>query len=97
MPVAAFAIPLFVVAVIIQLVAGWIGVEHYLGFWGALAAVVVAIFFQFTLPLTVGTFLGATAVWEWHWLPAILLAAPGLALAVPGTIASVLASVRGAR
>ena len=63
MPVAALAIPAFIVVAIIQLLAGWIGLEHYFGFWGALAAVGVATFFQFTLPLTVGTFLGATAVW----------------------------------
>jgi hypothetical protein len=56
--------------------------------------VVVAFGFRFTLPITVGAFFGAMNVWEWHWALALLFAAPGLVLALPGVLASIFAMAK---
>jgi hypothetical protein len=40
----------------------------------------VAVMFltRFSLPITVGSFFGAMNVWGWHWIGALVFAAPGL-------------------
>ena len=77
-----------------QLVAGYAGIEHHLGWGWAAAALVAALMFRFTLPITVGAFFGALSVWGWHWALAALFAAPGLLFVVPGVLASIFASVK---
>jgi hypothetical protein len=76
-----------------QIYAGYIGIHHHLGTGWAVAALVAAIGFRFSLPLTIGSFFGAMNVWGWHWLGAFVFAAPGLAfmaLMIPGALASVI-------
>jgi hypothetical protein len=88
---------LIVVYGLIQFYAGWIGIEHHLGSGWAIAAIVAALLFRFTLPITVGSFFGAMNVWEWHWAGALVFAAPGLAfmaLMIPGVLASLLGKMR---
>lgn len=75
---------------IAQLVAGFVGIEDGLGVVWAWVALVAALMFRFTLPITVGSFFGALNVWGWHWAFAGLFAAPGLLLVVPGVLASAL-------
>ena len=80
-----------------QVVAGYAGIEHHLGKGWAIAAIVVAFLFRFTLPITVGSFFGAMNVWGWHWLGALVFAAPGLAfmaLMISGTLASTMARLK---
>ena len=80
-----------------QIYAGWIGIEHHWGAGWAIAAVVAAFVFGFSAPLSVGSFFGAMNVWGWHWLGALLFAAPGLAfmaLMIPGALASVMGNLR---
>ncbi|CAM4092108.1 hypothetical protein BOTU111921_11320 [Bordetella tumbae] len=79
---------------IAQLVAGYIGIEYHLGVGWAWAALTVGLVFRFTLPVTIGAFFGAMDVWHWHWVMALVFAAPGLALIVPGVIAAVIGSFR---
>lgn len=73
-----------------QLFAGFVGIEDGLGMLWAWVALVAALIFRFTLPITVGSFFGAMNVWGWHWAAAALFAAPGLLLIVPGVLAYVL-------
>lgn len=80
---------------IAQLFVGYVGVEHELGTFWAMAAVVAAIVFRFSLPLTIGSFFGAMNVWGWHWFASALFALPGLAFVIPGVIASMISSLRG--
>lgn len=80
---------------IAQSVVGYMGIEDGLGKWWAIGALVAAFGFRFTLPLTIGTFFGATNVLDWHWFWALLLALPGLAFMIPGLIAAALEAVRG--
>lgn len=75
---------------IAQLAAGFVGIEAGLGVVWAWVALVAALMFRFTLPITVGSFFGALNVWGWHWAFAALFAAPGLLLVVPGVLASAL-------
>jgi hypothetical protein len=75
---------------IAQLVAGFAGIEHGLGVVWAWIALAVALGLRFTLPITIGAFFGAMNVWDWHWFWALLFAAPGLLLMVPGLLASVI-------
>ena len=80
---------------ILQIVAGFLGIEYHLGTIWAAIAVGVAFGLRFTLPLTIGSFFGAMDVWGWHWIFAALFAAPGLILVIPGMIAVVMDSMRG--
>ncbi len=78
---------------IAQLVAGYMGIEQYLGFIGASIALALALFARFTLPITIGAFFGAMDVWGWHWFWALIFAIPGLAfmaLMIPGALAAAL-------
>jgi len=82
---------------LVQIYAGWVGIEYHLGSGWAVAAFVAAFVFRFTLPITVGSFFGAMDVWGWPWLGALLFAAPGLAfmaLMVPGALENLLGNFR---
>ena len=77
---------------IAQIWAGYIGIDHHLGSGWAIAAVVVAFLFRFSLPITIGSFFGAMNVWGWPWYGALIFAVPGLAfmaLMIPGALASI--------
>ncbi|MGE4314016.1 MAG: hypothetical protein AB7E85_07080 [Pseudobdellovibrionaceae bacterium] len=75
---------------IAQFWLGYLGIEETIGWGWAVAALFLAFTFRMTLPLTIGTFFGVTEVLHWHWFWALLIAAPGLALAVPGILATLL-------
>ncbi len=77
-----------------QFVAGYAGIEHGLGAGWAWGALIAALMFRFTLPITIGAFFGAMNVWGCHWALAALFAAPGLAFVIPGVLASVLSLVK---
>lgn len=80
-----------------QIYAGALGISHELGHWWAFAALVAAFMFRFTLPITIGSFFGAMNIWGWHWIWALLFAAPGLAfmaLMIPGALAAVVQKFR---
>lgn len=79
---------------IVQMAAGWAGLEDSFGWGWGLAAIIGALFFRFTLPIAVGAFLCAKNVWDWHWAFALLFAAPTLLFMVPAFFASLLDSVR---
>jgi hypothetical protein len=87
----AFMIGMMVYGVA-QIWAGYIGIDHHLGSGWAIGAVVVALIFRFSLPITIGAFFGAMNVWGWPWYGALIFAAPGLAfmaLMIPGALASI--------
>jgi len=54
------------------------GIEDSFGLFWSITALLALLFLRFTLPISVGVFLCAFNVWDWHWFFAILLAAPGL-------------------
>jgi hypothetical protein len=66
--------------------------QIYAGYLGT--ALVVAFFFRFALPITIGSFFGALNVWGWHWLASAAFASPGLLLLIPGTIAGIIAMAK---
>lgn len=70
------------------------GIEHGLGVGRAWGAVIAALMFRFTLPITIGAFFDAMNVWGWHWALAALFAAPGLLLVIPGVLASLFSLVK---
>lgn len=80
---------------IIQIWAGFVGVEYHLGFWWAVGALGIALFARIMLPLTIGAFFGVTDVWGYHWMIGLLVAAPGLLFMVPGLIGAAIAGIRG--
>lgn len=77
---------------VLQIYAGYLGIAHHIGVGWAIAAVMLALIFRFTLPVTIGAFFGAMNVWDWHWLAAAAFAAPGLLLLIPGTIAGLVSA-----
>ncbi len=86
-----------IVYAVSQIYAGWLGAELYWGFGGAVGVMVVALFFQFTLPLVIFSFFGAWQVWEWPWYLALLFAAPGLAFMAVGLTGSAISAMFGRR
>lgn len=91
---AAVVILLFILYGVAQLVVGYIGIQIELGTGWAIAAMVGALMFRFTLPITIGSFFGAMSLWHVHWVVAALFAAPGLAFSVPAVAATFLESFR---
>ena len=77
-----------------QLAAGFVGIEHGLGLGWAWVALIAAMVFRFTLPITIGAFFGAMNVWGWHWALAALFAAPGMIVVVPNVLTSMLSLVK---
>jgi len=86
----------FVIAVgLVQLVAAWFGWADLIG-WGWTILLLGFVFMmRFTLLMTIGAFLCALNVWDWHWVFALLFAAPGLILMVPGMLLGVYETIRG--
>jgi hypothetical protein len=87
--IGILALIAFFVFAIAQMAAGYAGIEHGVGPTWALVAIFAAIFFRFTLPITVGAFFGAMNVWGWHWAYALFFAAPGLAFVLPGVLSAI--------
>jgi Na+-transporting NADH:ubiquinone oxidoreductase subunit NqrB len=82
---------------LVQIYAGYIGIDYHWGSGWAIGALVACLIFRFSLPITIGSFFAARDVWDWHWSLALLFAAPGLAfmaLMIPGAIASVVAKFK---
>ena len=71
-----------------QIVIGYIGIEYHFGAGWAIGAVVLALMFRFSFPLTVGTFFGAMDVFGFSFIVALLITLPGLLLMIPGAIAA---------
>lgn len=84
----------FVAFAVAQMVAGYLGIEHLVGAVWAGLALFAALLFRITFPVTIGAFFGAMDVWGWHWSLALLFAAPGLALMLPGALAGLLSAVK---
>lgn len=80
------AIFAFIAFGVLQLIAGYIGIDHHFGKGWAIIALLCAILFRITFPITIGAFFGAMDVWHWHWVFAAIFAAPGLAFIVPGIL-----------
>ena len=72
-----------------QLAVGYMGIEVMVGAGWAVAALIGCFFFRFMLPITIGSFFGATEVLGWHWGLALIFAAPGLLFLVPAVLSSV--------
>lgn len=79
---------------ILQIIAGYVGIDFHFGAVWAGVAIFSALIFRFTLPITIGAFFGAIDVWGWHWGFATLFAAPGLAFLIPGVILSIIESIK---
>jgi len=88
-----FGILAFLAFGIAQLCAGYLGIEYLFGAIWAILAIVLAIIFRFTLPITIGAFFGAVYVWHWPWILAALFVAPGLAFVIPGTLIFILTTI----
>lgn len=79
---------------ILQLGAGWAGIEHSFGWGWGVAAAVAALMFRFTLPIVIGAFLCAKDIWGWHWAFAAIFAAPGLLFMVPAFFSSLAGALK---
>ncbi len=90
-----YAIGVAIYAIVVGCI-GFNGITHYCGTGWAIAAVIAAVPFGFTLPITIGAFFGAMYVWDWPWYGALLFAFPCLAfmvLMIPGVFASFITAV----
>lgn len=73
-----------------QIWLGVVGVQHHLGPWWAIGALIAAFGFRIMLPLTIGTYFGAVDVMGWEWYIGVIIAAPGLLFVVPALVTSML-------
>ena len=78
---------------IAQMVIGYLGIEYHFGSGWAIGAIVLALVFRFSLPLTIGTFFGAMDVFGFSFIVALIITLPGLLLMVPGAIAAGIAGL----
>ncbi len=79
---------------VVQIIAGYLGIQDGMGTGWAVAAIIIFFMFRFTLPITVGSFFGVMNVWEWHPIIAFLIAAPGLLFMVPGLFAIIVQNIK---
>jgi|TARA_B110000503_G_C7047065_1_gene370675 hypothetical protein len=79
---------------IVQVVSGYIGIEHEFGAGWAFFAIALFIMLRISLPLMIGMFLCATNVWGWHWFYALLFTAPTLVFLIPGMIGAMIEGMR---
>jgi hypothetical protein len=79
---------------VVQLYAGYVGIEYQFGFGWAVATMVATFLTRSSLLIIVGSFLCAHYVWDWHWFWAGVFAAPGLALILPALMGGLWATVR---
>lgn len=77
---------LIIIYGLVMLGAGWAGIDDAAGSLWAFLALFAATMFRFTLPITIGAFLAAVNLWEWHWFFALIFVAPGLLFMVPGLL-----------
>jgi hypothetical protein len=91
--VGLFALVAFLVIVMSQMAAGYAGITHGLGPSWACVAIFIALFFRFTLPISIGAFYGAAVVWGWYWPLAFLFILPGLVFVLPGALKAVFSLV----
>lgn len=82
--------PIFLLVGLAQIFLGYIGIEHHLGFWAAVAAIAAAIMFRVMLPITIGSYFGAVDVLGWPWWGGVLVAAPGLLFIAPAMVMAAL-------
>lgn len=85
----------FAVYGLAQLAAAWLGLDLYVGAFLAGAILAGCLWLKFSLPLNIASFFGGWKVWDWPWYGALLFAAPGLLLAVPVLLGSVIDMMRG--
>ena len=78
---------------LVQFALGYQGIEYELGTGWAIIAVAAALIFKFTLPITIGTYFGVVHVHGGPWWAGLLVAAPGLLVAVPFMATTVLAFI----
>ncbi|MCI5046401.1 MAG: hypothetical protein MRY59_02775 [Aquisalinus sp.] len=76
-----------------QLVAGFAGIEYHWGFGWALGVVGISLLTRVTIIITIAAFIGAKDVWGWHWLAALIFAAPGIIFMVAALIPSAFKSL----
>jgi hypothetical protein len=79
--------PLLIVAFIgyglLQIYVAFLGISAAWGSGWAIGIMIAVFLLRLGFPITIGAFYGALVVWDWHWIFALLFAAPGLLVAVP--------------
>ena len=76
---------------------GGAGIEHHLGWGWALGAILLAFLAHITFPITIGVYFAVVDVIGWPWWAGLLIAAPGIVLIVPATVAFALGAVIDAK
>ena len=76
------------------LYVGYVGIDVEFGRGWAIAVLIATVVFRFTIPIVVGTVLGAMHLWDWHWLPAVLLAMPGILFMIPAIFCCIYQAIK---
>lgn len=79
-------IPIMLALGLFLMALGYIGIENWLGKGWAIGALVLALGFRFTLPLTIGSYFAVVNVFDYDWWVGVLAAAPGLLFIVPSML-----------
>jgi hypothetical protein len=84
---------LYLLYLLVALAAGFAGFDHFMPWWAAALLFGLALILGLEMVLPLAVFLGAWLAWEWHWLAALLFAAPGLLVVIPTISAVALGSL----
>lgn len=79
---------------ILQIYAGFIGLDFHLGTIWTLVILVAALAFRFPPLISIGAYFGATDVWGWHWVFAVLFAVSGLVFLIPALILPTIETIK---
>ena len=71
---------------------GFIGIEHYFGWFAALTALALALMLRIVFPLSIGSFFGATVVMGWPWWVGVVIVMPSLVLITPALVSAALSN-----
>lgn len=89
--------PFFLAIGAVQIYLGSLGIAHFLGFIGTVVVLVAALLLRILLPLSIGSYFGATVVMGWPWWVGLLIAAPGLIFILPSIVMMALEPIFGRR
>jgi hypothetical protein len=93
-----FLIPLsiitFLLFIIFQVYAAFLGFDFYFGSMWATIAIFLSIIFRLPWPISIAAFFGAVNVWQWPWFLAVLFILPSLLLLIPGILVLLLARMK---
>ena len=82
----------YTIYVLVGFAAGFSGFDYFMPWWLAVVLFGLTLMLRLEFLFPPAVFVGTWLAWEWHWLAALLFAAPGLIIVIPALTASLFGS-----